>query len=127
MSVDNMTELRKRIPGGKYALARAIAERAKQLQNGALPLVEVRVPNPITVAIDEVLQGKVNFEFKTAEQVEAEAEAAIKAEEKAAAAAARAEARAEAKAAAEAEAVAADEIKDETAESDADETATEAA
>ena len=26
MAVDNMTELRKRIPGGKYALARAIAE-----------------------------------------------------------------------------------------------------
>jgi DNA-directed RNA polymerase subunit K/omega len=104
MSVDNMTELRRRIPGGKYALTRAIAERARQLQNGALPLTEVRVPNPITVAIDEVLQGKVNFEFKTAEQVEAEAIAAAKAEEKAAAAAARAEARAEAKAAADADA-----------------------
>ena len=99
MSVDNMTELRKRSPGGKYALTRAIAERAKQLQNGALPLAEVRVPNPITVAIDEVLQGKVNFEFKTAEQMEIEAEAAAKAEEKAAAAAVRAQARAEAKAA----------------------------
>lgn len=74
MSIDNMTELRKRIPGGKYALTRAIAERAKQLQNGALPLAEVRVPNPITVAIDEVLQGKVNFEFKSAEQVEAESQ-----------------------------------------------------
>lgn len=72
MSVDNTTELRKRIPGGKYALTRAIAERAKQLQNGALPLVEVKVPNPITVAIDEVLQGKVNFEFKSAEQLEVE-------------------------------------------------------
>jgi len=129
MSVDNMTELRKRIPGGKYALTRAIAERAKQLQNGALPLTEVRVPNPITVAIDEVLQGKVNFEFKTAEQVEAEAIAAVKAEEKAAAAAARAEARAEAKAAAEAESEAADETvsaESEAADTEAIEGATEA-
>lgn len=122
MSVDNMTELRKRIPGGKYALARAIAERAKQLQNGALPLTEVRVPNPITVAIDEVLQGKVTFEFKTAEQVEAEVEAAIKAEEKAAAAAVRAEARAEAKAAAEAEAAEAEAAEAETAEASEGET-----
>lgn len=72
MSVDNMTELRKRIPGGKYALTRAVAERAKQLQNGALPLVEVKIPNPITVAIDEVLQDKVTFEFKSQAQVEAE-------------------------------------------------------
>lgn len=101
MSVDNMTELRKRIPGGKYALTRAIAERAKQLQNGALPLTEVKIPNPITVAIDEVLQGKVNFEFKTAEQVEEED---IAAEAKAvadAAAAEKAAAKAADKAAAE--------------------------
>jgi DNA-directed RNA polymerase subunit K/omega len=72
MSVDNITELRKRIPGGKYALTRAVAERAKQLQNGALPLVEVKIANPITVAIDEVLQDKVTFEFKSQAQVEAE-------------------------------------------------------
>ena len=72
MSVDNITELKKRIPGGKYALTRAVAERAKQLQNGALPLVEVKVANPITVAIDEVLQDKVTFEFKSQAQLEAE-------------------------------------------------------
>lgn len=73
MAVDNMTELRKRIPGGKYALARAISERAKQLQNGALPLVEVKIPNPITVAIEEVVQGKVTFGFKDADQIAKEA------------------------------------------------------
>jgi DNA-directed RNA polymerase, omega subunit len=72
MSVDNITELKKRIPGGKYALTRAVAERAKQLQNGALPLVEVKIANPITVAIDEVLQDKVTFEFKSQAEVEAE-------------------------------------------------------
>lgn len=87
MSLDNITELKKRIPGGKYAMTRAIAERAKQLQNGAMPLTEVKVPNPITVAIDEVLQGKVNFEFKSAEQLEA-ARAEADAQEAAAAAAA---------------------------------------
>lgn len=61
MPLDNITELRRRVPGGKYTLARAIAERARQLQGGATPLTEVRTPNPLSVAIDEIVQGKVSF------------------------------------------------------------------
>ncbi len=64
MPIDNITGLREKVPGGKYALARAIAARAQQLQNGALPLTQVKTPNPISVAIDEVLQGKISFEIK---------------------------------------------------------------
>jgi DNA-directed RNA polymerase subunit K/omega len=64
MPIDNITGLKAKVPGGKYALTRAIAARAQQLQNGALPLTEVKIPNPITVAIDEVLTGKVSFEIK---------------------------------------------------------------
>ncbi len=61
MPLDNISELRRRVPGGKYALARAVAERARQLQSGATPLVEVRIPNPLTVAIEEIVAGKVTF------------------------------------------------------------------
>lgn len=64
MPQDNITELKKRVPGGKYALARAIAERARQLQNGATPLTTVKVANPLSTAIEEILEGKVSFEFK---------------------------------------------------------------
>jgi DNA-directed RNA polymerase subunit omega len=70
MPLDNISELRKRVPGGKYALARAVAERARQLQSGATPLVEVRTPNPLSVAIDEIVQGKITFTIDTADQVE---------------------------------------------------------
>src|SRR4028119_2251147 len=70
MPLDNISEMRKRVPGGKYALARAVAERARQLQSGATPLVEVKTPNPLSVAIDEIVQGKVTFNIETAEQVE---------------------------------------------------------
>ena len=64
MPLDNLTELKRRVPGGKYTLARAIAERARQLQCGsATPLVEVRTPNPLSVAIDEIVQGKITFRF----------------------------------------------------------------
>ena len=61
MPLDNITELKKRVPGGKYALTRAVAERARQLQGGATPLTEVRAPNPLSVAIDEIVQGKITF------------------------------------------------------------------
>jgi DNA-directed RNA polymerase subunit omega len=61
MPLDNISELKKRVPGGKYALTRAVAERARQLQNGATPLTEVKAPNPLSVAIDEIVQGKVTI------------------------------------------------------------------
>lgn len=70
MPLDNISELKRRVPGGKYALARAIAERARQLQSGATPLVEVRTPNPLSVAIDEIVQGKVSFNIETQDDVD---------------------------------------------------------
>jgi DNA-directed RNA polymerase subunit K/omega len=76
MAIDNITGLKQHVPGGKYALTRAIAERATQLQNGALPLTEVRTPNPISVAIEEVLEGKISFEIKEGTAAEAAAAAA---------------------------------------------------
>ncbi len=69
MPLDNISELRRRVPGGKYALARAVAERARQLQSGATPLVEVRIPNPLTVAIEEIVAGKVTFFIDSKDEV----------------------------------------------------------
>jgi len=75
MPLDNISELKRRVPGGKYALALAIAERARQLQSGATPLTEVRTPNPLSVAIEEIIQGKVSFHFQPqAAEGDAEAE-----------------------------------------------------
>jgi DNA-directed RNA polymerase omega subunit len=73
MPLDNLSELKRRVPGGKYTLARAIAERARQLQSGQVtPLVEVRTPNPLSVAIDEIVQGKISFRFGEGTAAEAE-------------------------------------------------------
>lgn len=92
MPLDNLSELRRRVPGGKYNLARAVAERARQLQSGsATPLVEVKTPNPLSVAIDEIVQGKISFstlsgddvdirDAKLAADAEADAQAAALAE-----------------------------------------------
>jgi DNA-directed RNA polymerase subunit omega len=67
MPLDDLSELRRRVPGGKYTLALVIAERARQLQNGAMPLAEVRLPNPLSVAMDEIAQGKISFQITNPE------------------------------------------------------------
>ncbi|HEX8550654.1 MAG TPA: DNA-directed RNA polymerase subunit omega [Abditibacteriaceae bacterium] len=80
MPLDNISELRRRVPGGKYALTRAVAERARQLQSGQTPLVEVRTPNPLSVAIDEIVQGKVTFVMHENAEAQKVAEAAARGE-----------------------------------------------
>lgn len=63
MIQDDITELRRRVGGGKYLLTRCVAERAKQLQNGAIPLAQANSTNSISVAIQEIVKGKVVFNF----------------------------------------------------------------
>ena len=47
----------------KFRLAIIVARRAKQLINGAKPLVEIEAQNPLTIAIDEVNKGLVTMEM----------------------------------------------------------------
>lgn len=46
----------------KYALVIAAAKRARQLKEGALPLVDVESSNPVTVALEEIAAGKIRYE-----------------------------------------------------------------
>ncbi|MBM3474584.1 MAG: DNA-directed RNA polymerase subunit omega [Armatimonadetes bacterium] len=45
--------------GGMYALVVAAAKRAKQLREGRQPVVQADSSNPLTVAIQELLDGRV--------------------------------------------------------------------
>ncbi len=47
----------------KYALVIVAAKRARQLKEGALPMVEVDSGNPVTVALEEIAAGKIRFEL----------------------------------------------------------------
>ncbi len=47
----------------KFRLAIIVARRAKQLINGAKPLVEIEAQNPLTIAIEEVNQGLVTMKL----------------------------------------------------------------
>ena len=47
----------------KYALVIVAAKRARQLKEGALPMVEIDSGNPVTVALEEIAAGKIHFEM----------------------------------------------------------------
>ena len=46
----------------KYALVIVAAKRARQLKEGALPLVDVDSTNPVSVALEEIAAGKIRYE-----------------------------------------------------------------
>jgi len=48
----------------KFRFITVAAQRAKQLQNGAKPRVEVRSRKPTRIAIEEVLAGAVSWEMR---------------------------------------------------------------
>lgn len=54
----SIEELADRV-GGRYALVVAAAKRARQLNEGAVPLVKVDSPNFLTIALAEIHAGKV--------------------------------------------------------------------
>lgn len=45
--------------GGMYALVVAAAKRAKQLREGRQPVTKTQSANPLTIALQELLEGKI--------------------------------------------------------------------
>jgi DNA-directed RNA polymerase subunit omega len=60
----------------KYRLVMVAAKRAKQLNRGAVPLLQVRSVKPIYQALEEVATGKLTYEIEnTVSELAAEADA----------------------------------------------------
>ncbi len=53
----------------KFRLAILIAKRAKQLISGSKQRIEIIAENPLTIAIEEIAQGKVDFEILDKEEM----------------------------------------------------------
>jgi DNA-directed RNA polymerase subunit omega len=47
----------------KYALVIVAAKRARQLKDGALPMVDIDSGSPVTVALEEIAAGKIRFDL----------------------------------------------------------------
>ncbi len=52
----------------KYTLVIAISKRARQLIDGANPMVETTSNKPVTIALEELLEGKLEYESPTNEE-----------------------------------------------------------
>ncbi|NLP16150.1 MAG: DNA-directed RNA polymerase subunit omega [Clostridiales bacterium] len=49
------------VVNSRYSIVIATAKRARQLINGAEPLIETDYPKPLSVAIEELYEGKVKI------------------------------------------------------------------
>lgn len=48
--------------GSRYGLVTLAAKRAKQIKNGAGPLIDTDSTNPLTIALEEIAAGKLTFQ-----------------------------------------------------------------
>ena len=59
--------------GSSYDLVVAAAKRAKQLRDGARPLVDIDSKNPLTIALQEIAEGSIILKpLEETEEEEAE-------------------------------------------------------
>lgn len=54
----SVNELLKKVEN-RYALIVMVAKRARQIANGAEPLTDVKEKSPVTLAVNEIAEGKV--------------------------------------------------------------------
>ena len=53
----------------KYTLVMLTAKRARQIIDGEKPLIDTKSTKPVTVAIEEILEGKVKYETPDLESI----------------------------------------------------------
>jgi DNA-directed RNA polymerase subunit omega len=56
----SLDELTRRVDS-KYALVVAAAKRARELMDGAMPLVEAQGMKPVTIALEEIAEARLDI------------------------------------------------------------------
>lgn len=65
-----MLETPELIIENKFKMAILAARRAKQLVNGARKKVDINAENPLTIAMEEISQGRIGFQEFVEEEIE---------------------------------------------------------
>lgn len=65
ISYDELMEL----GDNKYALTIAVARRARQIHDGAVPLVDASSTKPVTVALQEFREGKLRYTSRVSREI----------------------------------------------------------
>lgn len=63
MEVEKIEQASKKV-GGYYKLTVLVQKRVKELVRGAAPLIETKIDDPLEIAIEEILQDKIQLETK---------------------------------------------------------------
>ncbi|MFN7181059.1 MAG: DNA-directed RNA polymerase subunit omega [Planctomycetota bacterium] len=63
MDIKKIEEASKKV-GGYYKLTVLLQKRVKELVSGSAPLIDAKIENPIEIALEEVLEGKIRLEPK---------------------------------------------------------------
>lgn len=53
----------------KYTLVMLTAKRARQIIDGNSPLIETESTKPVTIAIEEIVKGKVTYENPSTDSI----------------------------------------------------------
>lgn len=57
----------KKIDDSRYLIVVAVAQRARRIVQGSDVLIETKNKIPVTIAIEEVMEGKVSFDLNEEE------------------------------------------------------------
>ena len=60
MIIPSFKELRE-VANSRYELAILVSKRSRKLIEGNPPLVDTKSENPVTIAIEEIMAGKITF------------------------------------------------------------------
>ena len=52
----------KEVNESRYSLVMTVAKRARRIVDGSKPLIDSKNKKPVTLAIEEVMDGKISFE-----------------------------------------------------------------
>ncbi len=61
-------ELRE-INTSRYAIVMITSKRARRLVNMSEPLIETKAEKPVTIAIEELMAGKIEYESKDSQSI----------------------------------------------------------
>lgn len=63
MEISKIEEASKKV-GGYYKLVVLLQKRVKELVKGTAPLIEAKIDDPLEIALEEVIQGKLQLDIK---------------------------------------------------------------
>ncbi len=59
--INENAEGEQKVINSRYSICIATAKRARQIIDGAIPLVEPKCEKPLSIAVQELYEGKVNI------------------------------------------------------------------